>query len=283
MANDDRWAIIVGASTGVGAAIARAVAHDPGLHVFGVHRGHYADDARRVEEDVRAVGRRIVLHLANAGTAAGARACADAFKELAGERSAGLFVHSISGASLGRFLPTRGDAFTPRQFEKTFDYLAHSFAYWGQALYELDLLASGARLLGLTNVLHDSLLNNTGLVAAAKAALQMYVRHLAMELGPLGHRVNLLKFGTIITPAVRTVMGPEAVARLDAIHRDLIPAGRMCTAEEVARFVSVLAREETHWLNGATIDFTGGMMLRLLDVVLQPDSSHLQHGKRPSS
>ena len=185
MANDDRWAIIVGASTGVGAAIARAVAHERGRHGGTAVSGGA----------VRVVGRRIVLHLADAGTAAGARACADAFKEIAGERSAGLFVHSISGASLGRFLPTRGDAFTPRQFEKTFDYLAHSFAYWGQALYELDLLASGARLLGLTNVLHDSLLNNTGLVAAAKAALQMYVRHLAMELGPLGHRVNLLGAG----------------------------------------------------------------------------------------
>ncbi|PYO40065.1 MAG: oxidoreductase [Gemmatimonadetes bacterium] len=279
MANEDRWAIILGASTGVGGEIARAVACDPGFHVFGVHRGHYADDARRVEEDVRAAGRRIALHVADAGTADGARACATVFREHAGERRMGLFVHSISGASLGRFLPTRGDAFTPRQVDKTFDYLAHSFAYWAQALYELDLLAPGARLLGLTNVLHDSLLNNTGLVAAAKAALQMYVRHLAIELGPLGHRVNLLKFGTIITPAVRTVMGPEALARLNAIHRELIPAGRMGTAEDVARFVSVLARGETHWLNGATIDFTGGMMLRLLDVVLQPDSSHLQQAK----
>ena len=282
--NVHRWAVILGASTGVGGAIARAVARDPGLDVFGVHRGHYPDDARRVEEDVQAAGRRVVLHMADAGTAAGARTCAAVFKELAGERTLGLFVHSISGASLGRFLPTHGDAFSPRQVEKTFDYLAHSFTYWAQALYDLDLLAPGARLVGLTNVLHDSLLNNTGLVAAAKAALQMYVRHLAIELGPLGHRVNLLKFGTIITPAVRAVMGPEALARLEAIHRQLIPAGRIGAADDVARFVSILAREETHWLNGATIDFTGGMMLRLLDVVLQPDSSHLQHAKgRPGS
>lgn len=279
MADDDRWAVILGASTGVGGAIARAVARDPGLHVFGVHRGHYPDDARAVVADVTATGRRIVLHVADAGTAAGARACASVLAETTGAQRVGLFVHSISGASLGRFLPTRGDAFTPRQIEKTFDYLAHSFAYWAQALHELDLLAPGARLLGLTNVLHDSLLNNTGLVAAAKAALEMYVRHLAIELGGLGHRVNLLKFGTVITPAVRTVMGAEAVARLDAIHRDLIPAGRMSTAEDVAQFVSILAREETHWLNGATIDFTGGMVLRLLDVVLQPDSSHLRRAR----
>ena len=42
-----RWAVILGASTGSGAAIARAVARDPGLHVFGVHRGHFPDEARR--------------------------------------------------------------------------------------------------------------------------------------------------------------------------------------------------------------------------------------------
>ncbi len=185
-------------------------------------------------------------------------------------------MHSISGASLGRFLPTAPDAFTPRHIEKTFNYLAHSFAYWAQALYALDLLAPGARLLGLTNVLHDSLLNNTGLVAASKAALQMYVRHLAIELGPAGHRVNLLKFGTVATPAVRAVMGPEAMRRLEEVHRAMIPAGRILTGEDVAQFVSILAREETHWLNGATIDYTGGMTLRLLDMVLNPDSTHLQ-------
>jgi hypothetical protein len=44
----------------------------------------------------------------------------------------------------------------------------------------------------------------------------------------------------------------------------------MCTLEEVGKFVSILAREDTEWFNGATIDFTGGMTLRLLDIVLKP-------------
>jgi hypothetical protein len=51
--------------------------------------------------------------------------------------------------------------------------------------------------------------------------------------------VNLLKLGTVLTPAVRTVMGPEAAARLEAIHAELIPAARMSTAEDVAAFVSI--------------------------------------------
>ncbi|MCK6592084.1 MAG: SDR family NAD(P)-dependent oxidoreductase, partial [Polyangiaceae bacterium] len=46
------------------------------------------------------------------------------------------------------------------------------------------------------------------------------------------------------------------------------PAGRMCGIDEVARFVSVLAGDGAAWMNGATIDFTGGMTQSLLDLVL---------------
>jgi NAD(P)-dependent dehydrogenase (short-subunit alcohol dehydrogenase family) len=149
--------------------------------------------------------------------------------------------------------------------------MAHSFAWWAQALVGRALLAPGARLLGLTNSLHDSLLHNTGLIAASKAALDMYVKQLALEMGPLGYRVNLLKFSTVRTPALERVMGPEAMQRLEAAHREMVPAGRMCTLEEVGGVVSLLARPESGWFNGATIDFTGGMSLRLLDLVLRPE------------
>jgi 3-oxoacyl-[acyl-carrier protein] reductase len=265
-----RWALVLGASVGTGAAIARAVARDPGLEIFGVHRGHYPDDARALEGDVRAAGRTIVLHVADAGTAEGATACAAALREVAGPRSVALMVHSLSGASIGHLVRGPGARFMPRNVEKTFSYLAHSFAYWGQALYEQDLLAPNARLLGLTNVLHESLLGNTGLIAAAKAALEMYVRYLAIELGPLGHRVNLLKFGSVMTPASATVLGPEGTRRLADANRAMIPAGRMLTVAEVGSLVSLLLRDEAAWFNGATIDFTGGMTLRLLDLILNP-------------
>jgi len=266
----ERWAVILGVSSGTGAAIARAVARDPGLNIFGVHRGHHPDGAAALEQDVRALGRKVTLHVGDAGVPDGIRQCVAVYREVAGPHSTALMVHSIASASVGHFLSTRGDALHPKQFEKTFNCMAHSFAYWGQALYEGDLLAPSALLLGLTNMLHDSLLHNCGLIAAAKAALQMYVRHLALELGPLGHRVNLLKFGTAVTPALQVMMGPEAMSRLESAHREMIPAGRMVTLEEVAGVVSLLLRPEAAWFNGATIDFSGGMALRLLDVILRP-------------
>jgi NAD(P)-dependent dehydrogenase (short-subunit alcohol dehydrogenase family) len=260
--------VVLGASAGSGAAIARAVAEQHGLDVFGVHRGNHREQAAALEYAALARGRRAVLHVDDAGRPEGAQTGADALLRAAGPRSVKLFVHSIANASLGSFAGRDGDRVVPRQVHKTFDSMAHSFVYWAQALLERDLLAPGAHLLALTNPLHESILGRCGLVAASKAALEMYVRYLAMELGPLGHRVNMLKFATVVTPAVAKVYGEAELARVEALHRKMIPAGRMCTTDEVGRFVSLLLDERAEWMNGATIDFTGGMTQSLLDVVL---------------
>lgn len=266
----ERWAVILGVSSGTGAAIARRVAEEPGLNVFGVHRGRYQDSADEVQAQIEALGRRVVMRVADAGTAEGAQAGADALRELAGPSSVKLFVHSIASASVGRFVDPAGEDLAPRQIEKTFDAMAHSFVYWAQALFRRGLLAPSARLLGLTNPLSESTLHNSGLIAAAKGALQMYVRHLAMELGPLGHRVNLLKFGTVVTPALRHVFDEEAIRHVEAVHGQMIPAGRLVTLDEVSRFVSLLCGEDAAWFNGASIDFTGGMTNHLLDLIINP-------------
>lgn len=265
---DAEWAVILGCSAGTGAAIARAVSRAPGLAVFGAHRGRHPEEAERVAADVAANGRRAVLWVADAGTAEAAKLGADALLAAAGPRRVKLFVHSIANASLGRLASGERDQVVAKQVSKTFDSMAHSFLYWTQEMLERDLLAPSARLLGLTNPLHETLLHNCGLVSASKAALEIYVRHLAFELGPRGHRVNLLKFPTVITPAVEKVYAPDVLARLEEAHRRMIPAGRMCTLDEVAGFVAFLAGDGAEWFNGATIDFTGGMTQSLLDLVL---------------
>jgi NAD(P)-dependent dehydrogenase (short-subunit alcohol dehydrogenase family) len=209
-----------------------------------------------------------MMWVADAGTAEGATTGAEALLRSAGPRSVKLFVHSIANASLGRLASGGADQVVARQVHKTFDSMAHSFVYWTQEMLARDLLAPGARIVGLTNPLGNQLLHNCGLVAASKAALEVYVRHLAFELGPRGYRVNLLMFPTVVTPAVRQVYAPDVLARLEETHRHMIPAGRMCTLEEVASFVAFLATERAEWFNGATIDYSGGMTQSLLDLVL---------------
>ena len=182
-------------------------------------------------------------------------------------------MHSLASASLGRLAAGGAEVLSPRQIQKTFDVMAHSFVYWTQELLARDMLAPSARLLGLGNTLSESLILNCGLIAAAKAALETYVRCLALELGPQGYRVNLLKFPTVNTHAVRKVYGEEAMDHVERVHRRMIPAGRMCTVEEVARVVAFLASDAGEWFNGATIDYTGGMTLGLADILIRDDGS----------
>ncbi len=264
------WAVILGASMGTGAAVARAVSDRPGLDVFGMHRGRHPEGAASVVRDVEARGRRCVMHEGEAGTFEAAQQGARALLAAAGPRSVKLFVHSLANASLGRLASNDREQFVPAQFAKTFDSMAHSFVYWVQELVALDLLAPGAQLLGLSNPLVDSLVRNGALITATKAALEVYVRHLAYELGPKGHRVNLLKFGGVVTTASTTTFSAETGPDLDTVLPRITPAGRMVTLDEVARFVSVLAGDDAAWFNGATIDFTGGQTQSLFDALMYP-------------
>jgi NAD(P)-dependent dehydrogenase (short-subunit alcohol dehydrogenase family) len=185
------WSVILGASEGTGAAIARAVARDPGLEVLAVHRGRHPAAAAALEEEIRGLGRKTAFRVFDAGTAEAAAAGADEILCAAGPRSVDLFVHALSGASLGLFTGQGEKNLSARQIQRTFDALAHSFVFWIQELDRRDLLAPGARLLGLTNPLGKSLILPCGLIAAAKAALETYVRCLALEMGPRGYRVKI--------------------------------------------------------------------------------------------
>lgn len=267
MNDKGRWAVILGPTSGSGAAIARALARDPGLHVFGVHRGNHPEGATAVGTDVELAGRRIHYRVAEAGKAESAEAGADELLAVAGPQSVQIFVHSLANASIGH-LVRGGNLLHPKQFAKTFDSMAHSFVYWVRALVERDLLAPGGRLLALTNAITDSTLGHLSAIAAAKSALESYVRYMARELGPAGFRVNALKFGTVETTALEHIF-PEGVwERVKPIHHRMFAAGRMGTLEEVGRFVSVLAREEGAWFNGAVIDFTGAQMHSLYQLMM---------------
>lgn len=276
------WGVVLGVSSGTGAAIARALARDPGLHIFGAHRGHYQPQADALEAELASLGRRTSFRVGDAGSAEAASLGAKVLLEVAGRRSVRVFVHSLASASLGPLVPGEppgsgassspgapGAHLTARQIERSFAVMAHSFVYWVQELLAHDLLAPGARVFGLTNTMHDSLVTGCGVIAAAKGALEMYVRQLALELGPLGHRANLLKFGTVITPALARMMGPDTIRSTERVHAQMNPAGRICTVEEVAGFVSLLADPRAEWMNGATIDFTGGATLKLTDVIVR--------------
>ena len=273
MSTNNEWAVVLGTTSGVGRAIGRELATNPGLNLFGAHRGTYPEQAAELENELRGMGREVFLHKGDVGTEAGVLAAVNALQEVAPPKSIRIFVHSIANASLGRFMPGgkgRHRQLRPSNLQKTFDSMAHSFVWWAQELQRRDLLAPGAQILGLTNPIIDSIVVNFGAINAAKAALEAYVKHLALEMGRMGYRVNLLNFGTVETYAASIGFGPRW-DRFKKVCENSTPAGRLLDAGEVGKFVSVLATDAGHWFNGATIDMTGGQAQSILDTVLYND------------
>ncbi|HXE75886.1 MAG TPA: SDR family oxidoreductase [Candidatus Xenobia bacterium] len=92
-------------------------------------------------------------------------------------------------------------------------------------------------------------------VGASKGALESIVRHLALELGPRGLRINIVSPGVIDTDALQHF--PNREQMLES-NRRATPAGRLATPEEVASVVAWLASDAAEMIHGQTIVVDGG-------------------------
>jgi glucose 1-dehydrogenase len=94
--------------------------------------------------------------------------------------------------------------------------------------------------------------------AVSKAAMKQLTAMTALSLAPYGVRVNAVGPGAVETPmAAATVTGsPEAVQRV--LSR--VPMGRLARPEEIAAIVAFLASDDASYLTGQTLFADGGRM-----------------------
>ena len=259
---DGKWALILGASSGFGAAAARAFAN-AGMNVFGVHldrRGTQASvDA--ITGDIEAAGRQAVFFNMNAADETKRRAALDEMRGKldadGGESSVRILMHSLAFGTLGPYVPTDGTErrITQRQLEMTLDVMANSLVYWTQEMIDRDLLVRGSKLYGMTSAGDARVIPQYAAVSAAKATLGSHLRQLAVELAPLGIAANAIKAGVTQTPALEKI--PSAKALLD-FAQDHNPSGRVTTPEDVAETIIRLSIQDSNWLTGNTINVDGG-------------------------
>lgn len=93
-----------------------------------------------------------------------------------------------------------------------------------------------------------------GAYAASKAALEAYVRTLAVEVGRRGVTANVVAPGWIDTAMAGDV--PPTLAKA-------IPAQRLGKATEIAEAVAFLLRDEAAYVNGTTLTVDGGLGIAL--------------------
>ncbi len=94
--------------------------------------------------------------------------------------------------------------------------------------------------------------------ATAKGGLQMMMKTMAQELAPHKIRVNCISPGAIKTPINKEVWDNEA-SRKELIK--LIPYGRIGEPEDVAKVAAWLASDDADYVHGATLYVDGGATL----------------------
>jgi enoyl-[acyl-carrier protein] reductase III len=255
----DRWALIIGASSGFGAATARALA-GAGMHIFGVHLDTRAtlERARQVVADVEAAGRRAVFFNTNAADARKRARVLDRVGEVLADEGGGAVHFALHSLAFGSLLPFIADdpdeAIGEQQMDMTLRVMAHSLVYWVQDMVRRELLVRGSRVYALSSGGAERVVIPYGAVSAAKAALESHVRQLALELGPRGVAVNCLRPGVADTPALRAIPGHEHWVQ-EALKRN--PGGRLTTPEDVAAALVALADPAVAWISGAMIPVDG--------------------------
>jgi enoyl-[acyl-carrier protein] reductase III len=249
------WALILGASSGFGAAAARALAAD-GFSIFGVHLDRRSGMAQ-VEElrrEITAHGVREHFFNINAADEEKMAAALDEMRGLLeGDEKVVVLMHSLAFGTLGPFVGEK--ALTSAQMDMTVRVMAHSLVDWTRALVERQMIGSGGRVFAMTSTGSLRAIPSYGAVGAAKSALEAHCRQLAVELAPLGITVNALRGGVTDTPALRRIPGHD---RLMEMAQLINPGGRLTRPEDVARALVALSSPDTYWMTGNIINVDGG-------------------------
>jgi NAD(P)-dependent dehydrogenase (short-subunit alcohol dehydrogenase family) len=94
----------------------------------------------------------------------------------------------------------------------------------------------------------------------AKAGLHSMTQHLAMELADSNIRVNAVSPAVVATPIYETFIDPKDVPEALAGFNGFHPVGRIGQAEDVAGAIDYLLSERASWVTGTVLDIDGGVM-----------------------
>lgn len=253
--NLQKWALILGASSGFGAAAGLALARR-GFNIAGVHldRRSTAANAERVVSEIRKTGRQALFFNVNASDPSRRAEVIQACRE-ASTGGINLLLHSLAFGTLKPYVADGANRIKPADMNMTLDVMAHSLVYWTQDLLDAELLPTGSKVFAMTSAGSHRVWPSYGAVSAAKAALESHVRQLAVELAPSGISVNALQAGVTDTPAARRIPGSDVMFARAVEYN---PGKRLTQPEDVAEFLSAMAMCDSTWVTGNVIRIDGG-------------------------
>ncbi len=263
MANglDNKWALILGASSGFGEAAAIELAKQ-GMNIFGVHldRRGTLPHVEEIKDKIKEHGREADFFNINAADPVKRDEVLGEMEQILDEHgnpgSLKILIHSLAFGTLKPYIADDAKSrLSNKNFDMTVDVMAHSLVYWTQEVVARKLMGEGGRIFAMTSAGGHRIWPTYGAVSASKAALESHIRQLAYELSPMGITANSIQAGVTLTPALEKIPGnDEIIKHAIAVN----PANRLTTTEDVAQAIVALSSPGTHFLTGNVIKVDGG-------------------------
>jgi NAD(P)-dependent dehydrogenase (short-subunit alcohol dehydrogenase family) len=257
----ERWAIILGASSGFGGTVSVKLA-EAGFHIAGVHLDRKATlpSVEQVVSRVQQTGRQALFFNVNAADPENRKNVLDQLQQkLSSSSPQGkvmVLMHSLAFGTLKPYITDDPkDAVTKDQMEMTLDVMANSLVYWTQDLVWREVFGEGAHVFSMTSSGGTRVWHNYGAVSAAKAALESHTRQLALELAKYNIAVNCIRAGVTDTPALRKIPGHEQMIEFAKLRN---PYHRLTTPDDVAALITSMSTSGNGWVTGNVIGVDGG-------------------------
>ncbi len=237
--------VVTGASKGIGAAIALALAGEDAAVVVGYATSKQGAD--RVVDQITSKG----------GKATAAQV--DMTKPgdiqrlfLESDKAFGRLDILVNNAGIYEFASL--EKITPDHFHKTFNTNVLGLILASQEAVKH--MAAGGSIINISSIVSAQPVAGAAVYSASKAAVDAVTRSLAQELGPRKIRVNSINPGMIETEGLHSTGIAESEMRKQT--EAATPLGRIGQPQDIAPAAVFLASNDSAWITGESFYITGG-------------------------
>ncbi|MGH8228706.1 MAG: SDR family oxidoreductase [Steroidobacteraceae bacterium] len=245
----DKIALITGGTRGIGKALALTLAREGATLILNYKRNEEA--ARAAVQEVEALGARASAIQADLESPEAIDAL---FARIAAEHGRlDCYVSNAAASAFKRILDLN-----VRHLDRTFALNVRAFVLG--AIRAVPLMKHGGRIAVLSSYGSIRAYPTYANLGSAKAAIEAWVRYMAIEFAPYGVNVNAVNGGIIETDSSAFFYNVPGMPPLEGVLQK-VPKRRQGTPQEVADAVAFLLAPESAYITGQTLVVDGGLSI----------------------